>query len=313
MLASASALDSPLRRTLADASVQRGEVAVSAPGQPPRAFAVTTAPLHDGSGHTDRVVELVRDVTGDRENQERMLRASKLAAVGEIAGKLAHEINNPTAIVSAKGRLLLSDRRAEMSPKVTHEVERIVDLADRIATIAKGLLAYGRPSAAPRMRLDPGLPLRQALSLVEDQAQRQGVRIAEEIDGALPPVEASASELEQVFLNLFLNALDAMPEGGILAVAAPREGARLADGAPAVQIVVADTGPGIAEDVRDRVFDPFFTTKDEGRGSGLGLAVCQGIVRSHGGEIEVGGAPGRGARFAVRLPLLFVTGRDADG
>jgi signal transduction histidine kinase len=302
MLTSASAAGSPLRRTLEDSSVQRGEVAVAEPGAPARAFAVSTAPLHDASGRTDRVVELVRDVTGERENQERMLKASKLAAVGEIAGKLAHEINNPTAIVSAKARLLLSDRRAEMSSKVAHEVERIVELADRVAAMAKGLLAYGRPSAAPRMRLDPGLPLRRALSLVEDQAKRQGVRIAEEIGGALPAVDAAATELEQVFLNLFLNALDAMLEGGILAVTAARGAARLSDGTPAVQIVVADTGPGIADDVREHVFDPFFTTKDEGRGSGLGLAVCQGIVRSHGGEIEVESAPGRGARFSVRLP-----------
>ena len=312
ILAWASAPQSPLRRTLGDSSVQRGELTVSEPGPPARTFAVTTAPLHDGSRRSERVVELVQDVTAEKEAQQRMLKASKLAAVGEVAGKLAHEINNPTAIVSAKGRLLLSDRRAEMSLKVAGEIERIVDLADRIAGIAKGLLAYGRQSAAPRTRVDPSLSVRRALSLVEGQAVRQGVRIVDDVGAPLPAVDASPPELEQVFLNLFLNALDVMPEGGVLVVTAPG-GAPLADGRPAVQILVVDTGPGIPEDVREHVFDPFFTTKEEGRGSGLGLAVCQGIVRSHGGEIEVESTPGRGARFAVRLPLPPGTGRDADG
>jgi len=309
----ASAAGAALRQTLEDSIVRRTELTASGQGSPPRTFAVTTAPLHDPAGHTDRVVELVRDVTVEKENQERMLKASKLAAVGEVAGKLAHEINNPTAIVSAKARLLLSDRRAEMSPKVAREVERIVELADRVAAIAKGLLAYGRPSIAPRTRLDPSLPLRRAVSLVEDQASRQGVRIAAYIGPGLPSVEASASELEQVFLNLFLNALDVMQEGGILAVTAGPGGAPLADGAPAVQVVVADTGPGIPEEVREHAFDPFFTTKEEGRGSGLGLAVCQGIVRNHGGEIEIDSTLGHGARFAVRLPVASAAGRGADG
>lgn len=312
MLAETPAVAAALRQTLEDSAVRRTEIVVSEPGTPPRAFAVTTAPLHDPAGHTDRVVELAREVTAEKESQERMLKASKLAAVGEVAGKLAHEINNPTAIVSAKGRLLLSDRRSEMSPKVAHEVERIVELADRVAAIAKGLLAYGRPSAAPRIRIDACLPVRKALSLVEPQCQRQGVRIVDDLGATLPAVDASPQELEQVFLNLLLNALDVMPDGGVLAVTAPG-GARLADGTPAIQVVVVDTGPGVPAELREKVFDPFFTTKDEGRGSGLGLAVCQGIVRSHGGEIGIESTPGYGARFAVRLPLAPGHGRDADG
>lgn len=308
----ATAVTAALRQTLEDSVVRRTEVTVSEPGAPQRAFAVTTAPLHDPSGHTDRVVELAREVTAEKESQRRMLEASKLAAVGEVAGKLAHEINNPTAIVSAKGRLLLSDRRSEMSPKVAHEVERMVELADRVAAIAKGLLAYGRPSAAPRTRIDARLAVRKALSLVENQCLRQGVRVVDDLGAALPAVDASPPELEQVFLNLFLNALDVMPEGGVLAVTAPG-GARLADGTPAVRIVVVDTGPGVPADLRDKVFDPFFTTKDEGKGSGLGLAVCQGIVRSHGGELEIERMPGHGARFAVSLPVGSGRERDADG
>jgi len=312
-LEAAAAPDSPLRRTLDGSSVQRSELVLGSEAAAGRTFAITTAPLHDPSGRTDRAAELVQDVTAEKESQARLLKASRLAAVGEIAGKLAHEINNPTAIVSAKGRLLLSDRRAEMSPKVAHEIERIVDLADRIAGIAKGLLAYGRPSIAPRTRLDPALPARRALSLVDDQASRQGVRLVDQMPATLPVVEASAPEMEQVFLNLFLNALDAMPDGGALTLAARPAGACLARGEAAVEIIVADTGPGVPADVRERVFEPFFTTKEEGRGTGLGLAVCQGLVRGHGGEMEIDTGAAHGARVLVRLPLLAEARRRGDG
>ena len=312
-LTAAAAHESPLRKTLDGSSVQRSELVLESEGATRQTFAITTAPLHGPSGRTDRAAEVVQDVTAEKQSQARLLKASRLAAVGEVAGKLAHEINNPTAIVSAKGRLLLSDRRAEMSPKVTHEVERIVDLADRIAGIAKGLLAYGRPSIAPRMRLDPALPVRRALSLIDDQASRQGVRLVDELPATLPVVEASAPEMEQVFLNLFLNALDAMPDGGALALTARPAGACVARGEAAVEIVVADTGPGVPADMRERVFEPFFTTKEEGRGSGLGLAVCQGLVRGHGGEMEIDSGSARGARFLVRLPLLATARREGDG
>ena len=301
---------SPPRLTLADAAVRRSELCIPAEGQQrARTFLVTAAPLHDRDGHVDRAVTLVQDVTEEKAMQARMLAASKLAAVGEVAGKLAHEINNPIAIVSAKARILLSDRHAEMSEKVGRELERIVELSDRVAGIARRLLAYGRPSVASRSPIDLRTPVRQALSLVEPQAERQGVRLADHLGERLLLVEASAAEMEQVSLNLFLNALDVMPGGGVLEVLG--QGATLADGRLAVGVVVSDTGPGIPEDLRDRVFEPFFTTKEEGRGNGLGLSVCQGIVRAHGGEVEVEGS-GRGARFIVRLPALPASPAGAD-
>ena len=306
----ATAPDSALRRTLQDSSIQRSELAVDRPGMSERSFSVTTAPLHDPSGRTDRAVELVQDVTAEKESQRRLLKASRLAAVGEIAGKLAHEINNPTAIISAKGRILLSDRQAEMSPKVTREVERVVALADRIAGIAKGLLAYGRPSPAPHQPIDPTLAVRGALSLVEHRVTRQGVCVVDELR-ASAPVSGSVAELEQVFLNLFLNALDAMPSGGTLTVSSRTVRVPGTVG-EVLEITVADTGHGIPAEVHEHVFEPFFTTKEEGQGSGLGLAICQGIVRSHGGEIEAESKAGRGARFAVRLPVLLAeVGKDA--
>ena len=299
------------RLTLADSAVRRTEVAVAADrGEGQRTYLVTTAPLHDGDGRTDRVVELAQDVTSEKETQARMLAACKLAAVGEVAGKLAHEINNPIAIISAKGRLLLSDRQAEMSERVRREAQRIVELADRVAGIARGLLAYGRPSIAPRSRIDVRDPLRRALSLVEQQATLRGVRLVDQLGATALLVDASASEMEQVFLNLLLNALDAMPAGGVLAVSG---GASQLDGGdPAVAAIVTDTGPGVPEELRERIFEPFFTTKEEGHGTGLGLSVCQGIVRHHGGEIAVERGSGQGARFVVRLPQAPAGGGEAS-
>ncbi|MCC7177586.1 MAG: PAS domain-containing protein [Acidobacteria bacterium] len=299
------------RLTLADSAVRRTEVAVAADrGEGQRTYLVTTAPLHDRDGRIDRVVELAQDVTSEKATQARMLAACKLAAVGEVAGKLAHEINNPIAIISAKGRLLLSDRQAEMSEKVGREVQRTVELADRVAGIARGLLAYGRPSIAPRSRIDVREPLRHAFSLVEQQAILRGVRLVDELGGAALLVDASASEMEQVFLNLFLNALDAMPAGGVLAVSGGAS--QLADGGPAVAAIVTDTGPGVPDELRERIFEPFFTTKEEGHGTGLGLSVCQGIVRHHGGEILVERGSGQGARFVVRLPQAPAGGGEAS-
>jgi len=298
------AAESPGRRTLADGSPHQAEITFAAnesPGASGRTCVVSTAALHDREGGTTGLVQLMRDVTAAKQAEAAVLKAGKLATVGELAGRLAHEINNPVAIIIAKARLLLSDRRAEMSEKVAGDLDRIVDLGDRVDGIASGLLAYGRPSVAPRARLDLRAPARRALALVADQAKRRGVEIADLLGDDALPVVASASELEQVFLNLILNALDAMPEGGVLTLARldpdPAEGR---DATTAVGVI--DTGHGIPIELRERVFEPFFTTKAEAKGSGLGLSVCEGIVRAHAGSVEAQEERPSGTRMVVRLP-----------
>jgi two-component system, NtrC family, sensor histidine kinase PilS len=268
-----------------------------------RTFQVTTAPLLDLNGNVQRIVELAQDITQQKRTQEQMTRAGKLAAVGELAGRVAHEVNNPIAIISTKSRLLLADHGGEMSPKVAQELGKITDYSDRVARIAQGLLSYCRPSPATRTLLDMRQPLRKSLGMVEQHARNSGVAIRDELPAELPRVKANANELEQIFLNLFLNALDAMPKGGELKVLAADCPARLGNGQPAIAVVVQDTGPGIPEAIRDRIFEPFFTTKPEGRGTGLGLSICLGLVRSHGGEIGVESEPGKGSRFIVKLPV----------
>lgn len=302
--------NSPAEQTLADGRIRVTEIVLEKGACPSElmgmnkdehVFQVTTAPLPDSSGNVQQIVELAQDITQQKRTQAQMVRAGELAAVGELAGQVAHEVNNPIAIISAKSRLLLTDHRDEMSPKIAQELGKITDLSNRVAQIARGLLSYCRPSSAARAPLDVRQPIRKSLAMVEQHVRKTGVAVQDELPETLPLVKANPHELEQVFLNLFLNALDAMPEGGCLKVSAATTG--LQDGQPSVAVAVEDTGPGIPETIRHRVFEPFFTTKQEGRGTGLGLSICLGLVRNHGGQIEVHSERGGGACIIVKLPI----------
>jgi len=297
----------PARRTLEDGAVRTREVTLAGPQGSCGETAVlllTTAPILDKDGSPTHVVQLGREVTEEKRLQAGMLRAEKLAAVGELAGKVAHEVNNPIAVISAKARLLLADADERPSPRAAEELAKIAELADRVARIAQGLLSYCRPAPGLAASIDLGVPLHKALAIVEAPAALAGVRIEVHLPEALPPVRANAGELEQVFLNLFLNALDAMPEGGTLALRGAVQG-ELAE--PSLQVIVEDTGVGIPEHLLASVFEPFVTTKAEGRGTGLGLSICLGLVRSNGGEIELDSAPGRGTRVRLRFPAHLPT------
>src|SRR5205823_3789234 len=139
-----------------------------------------------------------------------------------------------------------------------------------VARIAQGLLSYCRPSVGTRVQLDPVFPVRKSLAIIEEHARKGGVQIEDQLPANLPLIQANAQELEQIFLNLFLNALDAMTNGGKLRVCTPPGPVRvLKNGKPAVAIIVSDTGTGIPKEIREKVFEPFFTTKREGRGTGL--------------------------------------------
>jgi len=295
-------------RTLGDGVTRHAEVSLSGPCEGEDASAacagarvIQTTVASLGTGGAIRVVLLAQDVTQQKKAQAQVLQSAKLAAVGELAGHVAHEVNNPNAIISAKARLLLSDHRQGMTAKVAEDLQKIVDLSDRVARIAQGLLTYCRPSASARGPLDLRDAAAKALALVEPRAAAAGVEIVNALDPGLPRVAANGHEMEQVCLNLFLNAIDAMPRGGRLAVALG-PGA-LGDGTSGVCLAVEDTGVGIPRENQRRIFDPFFTTKEQERGTGLGLSICMGLVRSHGGEIEVESEPGRGSRFTVRLPV----------
>ncbi len=276
------------------------------------AYVYTRVALHAGilflTAHfaTSVVGELRRGERDQRRIEARAQRVEKLAAIGELAGRIAHEVNNPVAIISAKARLLLSDHHADISPHAVAELGKIAELGDRIASIAQGLLAYCRPSTnrAEQQSLRP--IVRKALAMVEPSARAVGVDVQERMVDGLAAVRVNAGEMEQVLLNLFLNSLDAMPAGGVLSVAGYQEEG--GTGGPYVCVIVSDTGCGIPSEIREHIFEPFLTTKPEGKGTGLGLSICLGLIRSNGGTIQVDSDVDRGTRVLLRLPVATAAG-----
>jgi len=247
-------------------------------------------------------VQLAREITEQKAIQARVARTERLVAVGELAGRVAHEVNNPVAIIGAKSRLLLSDHRDGLSAHAVDELAKIAELSDRIARIAQGLLSYCRPSVGPAKPVDIRSVVRKSLAMVEPSARGAGVAVEERLPVALPLVRVNAGEMGQVFLNLFVNALDAMPTGGRLTVSA-RAGDGGVDGNGLLHLVVADTGSGIPADIRERMFEPFLTTKPEGQGTGLGLSICLGLMHGNKGSIEIESEPARGTRVILGFPL----------
>ncbi len=237
--------------------------------------------------------------------EERLREAERLAGIGRFAAGLAHEIGTPLNVI--RGRAESLARRAGPDSPLAASLGVIVQQSDRVSRIVRNVLDFAR---AWDLRLAPvGLAelLRRTGELVRDRCEAQGIALEIAVAPDLPDVAADADRLQQVFLNLAVNAVDAMPRGGRLVLGAATREARPPEGAagpvPCAEVVIADDGDGIAPEHLARVFDPFFTTKEVGRGTGLGLSIAYGIVREHGGWLELDSAPGHGTRARVLLPL----------
>jgi signal transduction histidine kinase len=226
--------------------------------------------------------------------QEQLVQASKLGAIGELAAAVAHEVNNPLTGILGFAELLL-DEMPDGDPHHT-EIAVIRDEAVRARTIVRALLEFARPRPPQRIPTDLNGLATSTLDLIQYRAQQAEVLITTGL-GDLPRLELDPDALSQVLLNLFNNAIDAMPRGGELRVVTKEEGGR-------VCVSVADTGMGMDEATRDRIFTPFFSTRGTGGGTGLGLSVSLQIVQGHGGSISVDSTPGRGSTFSVWLPSM---------
>ncbi len=232
-----------------------------------------------------------------RRTQDQLMQSAKLAAIGELAAGIAHEVNNPLMVITGHAGLLR--RRAELAP-IHPTIEVIEAQATRAANMVRSLLDFARR----RPRNLETVPLRdvieRALTLVTDKLYAHGVETLKLFDESDPVVFGDRDELTQVFINLITNAADAMPRGGRLTV---RTEARRQDDVAYVSTQVVDTGTGIPAEHRDQIFESFFTTKAEGKGTGLGLAVTRDIVKNHEGTIEVDSAPGKGTTMTINLPV----------
>jgi two-component system NtrC family sensor kinase len=244
------------------------------------------------------VVCSYRDVTDEREMARQLSNAEKLAAIGRLAGGVAHEINNPLGGILAFAQILLRDQcPPEEQRDYLREIEKS---AIRCKAIVEALLRFSRQSpSAPRLRLAINDVVRESLTLVSYKYAASDVEIRCQLEDGLPTVLGNASQLEQVLVNLLSNAYEAITgsggRGGAIEV-------RTAFVGGAVELEVADSGRGIDEAHLPKIFDPFFTTKEEGRGNGLGLAITYAIVREHGGRIAARNRPGGGALVVVTLP-----------
>src|SRR5712692_8898456 len=256
---------------------------------------VSITPLVSKSGERIGRLLLFDDVTQRERMEEQLTQTEKLTSLGLLAAGVAHEVNTPLAVISNYIQML-AKQMPEADPRQAI-IEKIVKQTFRASEIVNNLLNFSRTSAAGFADIDVNRVVEETLSLVAHPLKTSHIHVVKQLGEPLPAVRGSANKLQQVFLNLFLNARDAMPAGGMLEV-------RTAAHNGSVEIEVADTGPGIPREHIHRIFDPFFTTKASGRGTGLGLSVSYGIIKEHAGKIDVRSTPGKGTSFHVEFPAV---------
>jgi signal transduction histidine kinase len=231
------------------------------------------------------------------EAQGQLVQSEKMAAFGLLGAGIAHEVKNPLAGILGCAQISL--RQAQAGTPVHANLVLIEKETKRCKTIIENLLRFARQEKAATELFDVSRPLEDAVSIVHHQLELQQVKLETSLATDLPPIRGNANQLQQVFMNLFINAQQAMgADGGSVMVHSARRGDRH------VEIIVRDTGSGIPKEIQKRIFDPFFTTKPNGKGTGLGLSVTYGIVKDHGGEISVESAPGKGTTFTIVLPTV---------
>ena len=241
-----------------------------------------------------------RDKRQKVESETKLLQSEKQASVGKLAGGVAHEINNPlTGIVTFTHMLL---RRNDIPEEVRADLETIGQETERVRKIVKGLLDFSRQTELDRESTDVNRLVRQAITLVENQALIKGVTLTFEAGDGLPMITLDRNQMQSVLLNIIINALDATDPGGSITLTTNIGVSTSHPGQKGIEILCTDTGCGIPPENLNRLFDPFFTTKDVGHGTGLGLSVSYGIVERHGGTIWVQSKVGKGTTFKVWLP-----------
>jgi PAS domain S-box-containing protein len=285
-------LGSALRRALEEGE-RRTEPEVAMPARDTtRPVLCTTAPLRDPSGTVLGAVAVFSDLTALKELETQRRRAERLAYFEALASGIAHEIKNP--LVAIKTFVQLVPRRhldrnfvENFSLVVAREIGAMERLVDRLRTLS-------RPGERPHRTIDVRTPVAEALELLAARLEDKGIAVAAELGAEPAPVLGEEGELKELFLNLLVNASDATPAQGTIAVRVARADAR-------ASVAIADSGPGVPTELIERIFDPFFTTKEHG--SGLGLSICAGIADAHGARVTAANRPDGGAVFTVDFPL----------
>jgi two-component system sensor histidine kinase HydH len=257
----------------------------------PITFSLTVAPLYDATDSYSGTTGIVRDVSAIKQLQLQLLERERLAAVGELAAMVAHEVRNPLAGIRGGCEILLEgypegDTRHDIGVEIIHQV-------DRLSRTVHDLLLFARPKAMDLVPTNLHRLIERILLVLLDDPENAAVDVVLDFGDDVPIIQADGRQMEQVFMNLLLNAIQAMSHKGMVTIATRNSGRQ-------VVVTVSDAGPGIPQDKIGRIFEPFFTTRSQG--TGLGLAIVKKIVEAHGGRIEAASRPGSGARFTVTLP-----------
>ncbi|MEW6114315.1 MAG: ATP-binding protein, partial [Thermodesulfobacteriota bacterium] len=272
-------------------------------------FEITVCPLKDSNDNIVGAVQIARDITKSKSLQEQLVRAQKMEAVGNLAGGIAHDFNNILQVVMGYTELLQTDKSEDNPDRA--DLERIRDAAKKGADLVKRLLTVSR-KVEPEFRPTNLNQLVDNLEKLLTRTIPRTIAIQQRLQDGLRPVNADPAQIEQVLLNLTINARDAMPDGGTLTIETANveldqeycETHLEVSPGRYVLLTVSDSGLGIDKQTLARIFEPFFTTKKAGEGTGLGLAMVYGIVKQHGGQITCYSEPGRGTTFRIYLPTL---------
>ena len=250
-------------------------------------------------GPVEAVVAIGQDQSKIDLLQQQIVRAERLATLGELAAGVVHELNNPLTSITVYAEYLVRKLESQGAEQPDLEkLRRIGASAQRILRFSRDLVQYARPSGRESEAVDLAAVVRQSVSICEHLVERGGIALAVEVDPQLPVIQAVSGQLEQVLINLITNAVHAVENGGKVVVRAT------ADGENTVKIEVADSGSGVPEGDREKIFEPFYTTKLDGKGTGLGLPIVRNIIEQHRGQISVGKSDLGGAAFRVTLPIV---------
>jgi PAS domain S-box-containing protein len=289
-----------------------------------RYLSVSTFPMRTGAGPIPFGIAILTDITEKKRLEQALLQTEKMAALGTLASGLAHEVGTPMNVILGRAESLLRHTKEEKTAK---GLKIIIEQIDRMTRLIQQLLAFARRKPLEKKKIQINEIAGKAIEIVAPQTSAREISVLTALDADLPPIRGNGDQLLQLFVNLFMNAIDASPKGKIKITtrsirierreepreAAAPEGALGEDrertregnweGNRMVEILFEDTGIGIDPSHLDHLFDPFFTTKPVGKGTGLGLAVAHGIVQDHGGEIDLDSTLGKGTTFHIRFPL----------
>ena len=248
------------------------------------------------------IIERKQSELEEQKLQAQLRHADRLATVGQLASGVAHELNEP--LCNILGFAQLAEKSPGLPEQAGQDIEKIINASLHAREIVRKLLIFSRQMPTKKIKVDLNLMVKEGLYFLESRCAKEGIELIYSFAQGLPEIVIDPSQLKQIVVNLVVNAIQAMPEGGKLLIETHASG-------DYVTIVVEDTGVGMSQEIIKQIFLPFFTTKDVGEGTGLGLAVVHGIVTSYGGSIKVGSTIGKGSRFDVRLPFAEVIEEEA--